>query len=63
MANNPKILGQALQQGAGRKLRSDLTPEQAEKARKVGDVQSKSSRYESGFRQRTSKFIPSKEQH
>ncbi len=46
-----------------RKLRVDLSPEQREKAERIGSLTWKSARYSSPSRQRVFKFIPSREQH
>lgn len=46
-----------------RKLRSDLTPEQIERALKIGSVEFKSIRNASRKQHDPKVFIPSKEQH
>jgi hypothetical protein len=43
-----------------RKLRSDLTPEQRERAERIGSLDYKSHRFPD---MRVEKFIPSREQH
>ncbi len=47
-----------------RKLREDLTPEQREKAERIGSIEYKSPRNPFKYRaHETVHFIPSKEQH
>ncbi len=47
-------------QDTNRKLRSDLTPEQRERAERIGSLEFKSHRWPD---MRIEKFIPSKDQH
>jgi hypothetical protein len=49
---------------AGRKLREDLTPEEKEKAARIGSIEFKSNRYrKTSHYLHVHKFLPSREQH
>jgi hypothetical protein len=48
----------------GRKLREDLTPEEKEKAARIGSIEFKSNRYrKTSHYLHVHKFLPSREQH
>jgi hypothetical protein len=53
-----------MQKDTNRKLREDLTPEQRERAERIGSLEFKSLRNPFKYRAHvTFKFIPSREQH